>query len=99
MKSLIILFLSITLTCCARKVSNTYVDQQKIYFKKEFTGFSTCVMEHSECGDISKFCVESPPYLGGTRQCMQDGQIGEFFGCTTGELIILPDEPFRLDCL
>lgn len=30
---------------------------------------------------------------------MTENQIGEFFACTSGDLIILPDEPWQLDCL
>ena len=99
MRSLFVLFISITLIGCGADRSNKKVDMKEVYAKKELTGFSTCVMEHSECNDINKYCVESLSPLGGTRQCMQENQIGEFFGCTLGELIILPDEPWRLDCL
>ena len=99
MRSLVIIFISMTSICCGPVTSNTKADPKEVYSKQELTGFSACIMEHSECNDINKYCVESPRHLGGTRQCMRQNQIGEFFECTSGELIILPDEPWRLDCL
>lgn len=55
-------------------------------------------MEHEDCGALDVYCVEAPDNLGGTRQCMKQDEIGEYFGCYSGELIIMPDEPWHLSC-
>ena len=100
MRGALFMFSSVILVCCGPGLTAKKFDPtRKIYLRKDLGSFSSCKMEHSDCNDPSQYCVESPRHLGGARQCMTQNQIGEFFACTSGDLIILPDEPWQLDCL
>jgi hypothetical protein len=86
------------LTACAPQKLEPRIRGQQVQLKQSLSGLAPCMMEHRECGG-NEYCVEAPAYLTGSRQCMRQNQVGEFFGCRSGELIIMPDEPWRLDCL
>lgn len=98
MRLLLLFFFGYLLVSCGQEKPEKIVEPKTIYLKKELTGLAPCNIEHSEC-QTGEHCVEARQNLGGTRQCIQHGQLDQFFGCTTGELIILPTEPWQLDCL
>lgn len=94
----LIINLGLLVTSCEPVTSYNSNPKKQVFLKKELFGFSTCLFEHVECNDPNSYCVESPHHLGGTRQCMSDEQIDDFFGCTLGSLIIHPAEPWKLGC-
>ena len=71
----------------------------RVYFKAEISALAACENLHSECGGTDERCVAAPAYLGGLRKCMSFEDIGDFFDCNYGELIIFPDEPYQLNCI
>lgn len=95
MKILFVLIIGMIFASCAKKASDN--GKASVYLKKDLSGFSACIMEHSECA-ADEYCVEASSDAGNARQCMRDDHIGEYFGCTSGDLIIHPMEPFKLAC-
>jgi len=98
MRIFLICIIGTLLSGCGQEKQEKVEDPKEVYLKKDLNGLVPCSMEHSDCQTEEK-CVEAPFGLGGTRQCIPQDQLGQFFGCKAGELIILPAEPWRLDCL